>query len=81
MWEVWYSLEATNYLADNGQLVADLFFKMESLAEREGWPKVGSYESENDLIFWQIARHKMIHRLSPWSPPERISDRGPTIHY
>lgn len=38
-WWVEYSLEATNYLADNGELVTSLFFAMEAMAEHEGWPQ------------------------------------------
>jgi hypothetical protein len=38
MWEVHYSHEAGVYLEDNGQLIAALFFAMESLATVEGIP-------------------------------------------
>lgn len=34
-WWVEYDLEASNYLSDNGELVADLFFAMEGLSESE----------------------------------------------
>jgi hypothetical protein len=39
MWEVWYTLEAANYLNDNGTLVADLFFAIEALAVVAGCPQ------------------------------------------
>lgn len=32
-WWVEYSAEASNYLVDNGELVADLYFAMEGLPE------------------------------------------------
>jgi hypothetical protein len=62
MWEVWYGLEAANYLDDNGALVTDLFFAMESLAENEGWPHQGTYHQQDDLIIWQILNHLAIYR-------------------
>ena len=62
MWEVWYSREAANYLADNGSLVAYLFFAMESLAETAGWPQNGDYYQESDLVTWQILGHSVIYQ-------------------
>lgn len=62
MWEVWYGLEAANYLSDNGQLIADLFFAMESLAESNGWPQQGNYYLQDQLVFWQIFNHLIIYQ-------------------
>lgn len=62
MWEVWYGREAANYLADNGSLVANLFFAMESLAETGGWPRNGDYYQEGDLVTWQILGHLVIYQ-------------------
>lgn len=62
MWEVWYGLEAANFLDDNDALVADLFFAMESLAESAGWPQNGDYQQTDELIFWQILRYLVIYQ-------------------
>ncbi len=62
MWEVWYGLEAANYLDDNGALVTDLFFAMEALAESTGWPQNGDYQQIDELIFWQILGHLVIYQ-------------------
>jgi hypothetical protein len=62
MWEVWYGLEAANYLADNGALVTDLFWATESLAETDGWPQDGYYQQEDELVTWHIAGHLVVYR-------------------
>ena len=62
MWEVWYGREAANYLGDNGQLVADLFFAMESLAESQGWPQQGDYYLQDNLVIWQNLNHLIIYQ-------------------
>ena len=62
MWEVWYGLEAANYLNDNGTLVADLFFAIEALAEVAGWPQEGEFQQIDELISWQILRHLVIYQ-------------------
>ena len=62
MWEVWYGLEAANYLNDNGALVAALFFAMEELAEGSGWPQNGDYQQTDELVFWQILSHLVIYQ-------------------
>lgn len=36
-WWVEYDLEVANYLNDNGELVADLFFAMEALPESDAF--------------------------------------------
>ena len=61
MWEVWYGLEASNYLADNGSLVAGLFFAMESLAEQEGFPQDSNYQQIDEMTFWQVLDHLVIY--------------------
>ena len=66
MWEVWYSLEAANYLNDNGALVAELFFAVEELAVNAGWPQTGDYQLTDGLILWQFRGHIVIYqRLEP----------------
>ena len=62
MWEVWYGLEAATYGEDNGALVADLFFAMESLAESDGWPQQGIYHQQDELVVWQILNHLIIYQ-------------------
>lgn len=60
MWEVWYGLEAANYLSDNGALVTQLFFAMESLAVTDGWPENGNYRQEDELVVWEILGHLVV---------------------
>jgi hypothetical protein len=67
MWEVWYGLEAANYLSDNGVLVAQLFFAMEQLAVTNGWPQNGSYWQEDELVIWELLGHLVIY--------QRLEDR------
>ena len=62
MWEVWYGLEAANYLNDNGPLVADLFFAIEALAESAGWPQTGDSQQAEALVFWRIRGHFVIYQ-------------------
>ncbi|MFN8491321.1 MAG: hypothetical protein U0350_27230 [Caldilineaceae bacterium] len=62
MWEVWYGLEAANYLADNGELVAALSFAMEALAETNGWPQSGDYAQAQELVSWQILDHLVVYQ-------------------
>ncbi len=50
MWEIWYGLEAANYLNENGALVGGLFFAIEALAEVAGWPQEGEYYQIDELI-------------------------------
>lgn len=67
MWEVWYGLEAANYLSDNGALVAQLFFVMEHLAVTDGWPQSGNYWQDDELVIWEILGHLVIY--------QRLEDR------
>ncbi len=62
MWEVWYGLEAANYLDDNGALVAELFFAVEALAQSAGWPQTGDAQQIDELVFWQILNHLVIYQ-------------------
>ena len=62
MWEVWYGLEAANYLDDSGELVADRFFAIEALAESAGWPQNGGYQQADELVFWRILNHLVIYQ-------------------
>ena len=62
MWEVWYGLEAANYLDDNGTFVTDLFFAVELLAESEGWPQQGMYHQQDALVIWQVLNHLVIYQ-------------------
>jgi hypothetical protein len=49
-------------IADNGSLVTDLFFAMESLAESEGWPQQGTYCQPAYLVIWQILNHLVVYQ-------------------
>jgi hypothetical protein len=63
MWEVEYEREAANYLSDNGQLVAQLFFAMEALANSEGIPPNGMLQIQPGLFSAIIERHQIVfHR-------------------
>ena len=62
MWEVWYGLEAANYLDDSGEFVADLFFAIEALAASAGWPQNGDTRQVDELVFWQILSHLVIYQ-------------------
>jgi hypothetical protein len=62
MWEVEYEREAANYLADNGQLVANLFFAMEALARTEGIPPTGMLQTQSGLLSAVIERHQIVFR-------------------
>lgn len=42
MWEVWYGLEAANYLNDNGELVADLFSPWRRWQKAQVGPKTAT---------------------------------------
>lgn len=62
MREVWYGLEAANYLNDNGALVAELFFAVEELAKNADWPQAGDYQLTDGLILWQFRGHIVIYQ-------------------
>mgnify|MGYP003379673023 CR=1 FL=1 len=62
MWEVWYAHEAANYLNDSGELVAELFFAVEALAETSGWPQVGVHQQTDELVIWQVLNHLVIYQ-------------------
>jgi hypothetical protein len=62
MWEVWYGLEATNDLDDNGSLVTELLFAMEALAKSDGWLQQGVYHQQDDVVIWQILNHLMFYQ-------------------
>lgn len=62
MWEVEYEREAANYLADNGQLVANLFFAIEALAHTEGIPPNGMLQIQTGLLSAVIERHQIVFR-------------------
>ena len=62
MWEVEYEREAANYLADNGQLVANLFFAMEALAHTEGIPPNGMIQTQAGLFSAILERHQIVFR-------------------
>ena len=62
MWEVHYSLEAGNYLADNGELITDLFFALEALANSEGTPTVGDFQAVQSLVYWEVQGHVVVYR-------------------
>ncbi len=62
MGEVHYRLEAATYLEDNGELIAPLFFAMESLAESDGIPTVGDFEQLQTLFYWTVQSHLVVYR-------------------
>ena len=72
MWEVHYSREAATYLEDNGQLIADLFFAMESLADTEGRPINNYVEDVQGLIYWLIEGHTAVYRRAESEQVARI---------
>ncbi|MEZ4706254.1 MAG: hypothetical protein R3A44_03560 [Caldilineaceae bacterium] len=53
-WETHYSLEASNYLLDNGQLVAALFFAMEALDDA---PAPDEFEDKDGLKVVTLEGH------------------------
>ncbi len=59
MYEVHYSDEAASYLADNGELVANLFFAMESLGYRT---PAEAEEVETGLWRWATLGHYVYYR-------------------
>lgn len=62
MWEVHYSHEAAIYLEDNGQLIAKLFFAMESLAATSGLPAEEEFQEFDGLIYWFVLNHMVVYR-------------------
>jgi len=61
MWEVHYSREAATYLEDNGELITHLFFAMEALAESDGIPIVGNFETMQNVIYWAVQSHWVVY--------------------
>ena len=55
-WETHYSLEASNYLLDNGQLVAALFFALEALDDA---PASDEFAAEDGLQIATLEGHKV----------------------
>ena len=62
MWEVHYSLEAANYLADNSALISELYWAMECLADTDGMPSSGEYRELRGLVYWTIQDHEVVYR-------------------
>ena len=62
MWEVHYSLEAANYLADNSALISGLYWAMESLADTDGMPSSGEYRQLQGLVYWTVHWHEVVYR-------------------
>lgn len=62
MWEIHYSHEAGVYLEDNGQLIAALFFAMESLATTEGIPTNNFSQDAEGLFYWLVEAHTVVYR-------------------
>ena len=62
MWEVHYSLEASTYLEDNGSLISNLFFAMESLADSAGIPTTRSFDEMQGLYYWLVEDHLIVYR-------------------
>ena len=72
MWEVHYSLEAATYLEDNGELISQLFFTMESLAATEGYPTSGEYQELQGRIDWSVEQHLVVYRRMARTKVTRI---------
>jgi hypothetical protein len=62
MWEVHYSHEAGVYLEDNGQLIAALFFAMESLATVDGIPTNNFSQDIEGFFYWLVEAHTVVYR-------------------
>lgn len=62
MWEVHYSQEAATYLEDNGELITEIFFAMEALAESDGLPLHGNFQVHQGRIYWMIDKHLVVYR-------------------
>jgi hypothetical protein len=62
MWEVHYSQESATYLEDNGQLIVDLFFAMESLVDSDGVPTNGDFQDVQGLVYWSVEEHLVVYR-------------------
>ncbi len=62
MWEVHCSHEAGVYLEDNGQLIAALFFAMESLATVDGIPTNNFSQDIEGLFYWLAEAHTVVYR-------------------
>lgn len=77
MWNVQYSLEASNYLYENwpDETIAEsspflnvfgVFHEIERIAQTEGAiPPVDMYHSQTDRVYWLIAHHLVIYRRIP----------------
>lgn len=72
MWEVHYSLEAATYLEDNSELIIQLFFTMESLADTEGFPIKGEYQELQGRIYWSVEQHLVVYRRMARTKVNRI---------
>ncbi|MEZ4714467.1 MAG: hypothetical protein R3A44_45225 [Caldilineaceae bacterium] len=55
-WETHYSLEASNYLLDNGQLAAALFFALEALNDS---PAPDEFRAEDGLQMAVLEGHQV----------------------
>ena len=62
MWEVHYSQEAATYLEDNGELITDLFFAMEALADSDGLPIEGDSQEFQGRVYWFVLNHLVVYR-------------------
>jgi hypothetical protein len=67
MWRVEYTKEALNYIADNGALIAPLYFSLRGLTF-DGLEGINEGEIEHrngGLYLWRIHDHRVyIHRPS-----------------
>lgn len=72
MWEVHYSQESATYLEDNGELIMDLFFTMESLADSNGTPTAGNFQTLLELVYWSVHNHLVVYRRMMSSKIVRI---------
>ncbi len=60
-WWVEYARGAANYLEDNGELVAALFFAIEALAESEGIPNDGATLIGSNQYLFEPEDHQVVY--------------------
>ena len=61
-WWVEYTQEVGNYLLDNGALVTDLFYALESLTDTDRIPLLNYRYVGADEILWEAADHFIFYR-------------------
>lgn len=62
-WEVHYSREAANYLADNGEFVSALFFTMECLADSPVMPPLAAFPLADGRFSISLEGHQVLFSI------------------